>query len=75
MKNGIIINQNNAERIRKALDDAQKRCSVRLVRPEQVFESAVRMEEYRKKIRDPKEKHGGRDGESQSISRPLSFGV
>lgn len=49
MKNVIIINRNNVERIRKALDDAQKRCSVRLIQVEQVFEAVAKMEEYRKK--------------------------
>lgn len=49
MKNLIIINKGNAEKIKKALDDAQKRCSVRLVQTEQVFETVAKMEEYRKK--------------------------
>lgn len=49
MKNGIIINKKNVEKIKAELNDAQKRCSVRLIQVEQVFEAVAKMEEYRKK--------------------------
>ena len=50
MKNSIIINTNNAQKIQSVLDNAQKRCSVRLIQVEQVFETVAKMEEYRKKF-------------------------
>ncbi len=50
MKNGIIINKKNVEKIKAELNDVQKRCSVRLIQVEQVFETVAKMEEYRKKV-------------------------
>ena len=50
MKNSIIINENNFERIKKALDEVQKRCTARLINPEQVFEAVDVIEEHRLKF-------------------------
>lgn len=50
MKNSIIINENNVGKIQSVLNNAQKRCSVRLIQAEQVFETAAKMENYRKKV-------------------------
>lgn len=50
MKNSIIINENNVQKIKTVLDNVQKRCTVRLIQPEQVFEAAAKMEEHRQKI-------------------------
>ena len=50
MKGLIIINEKNVERIRKELDEGQKRCTARLINPEQVFEAVKLIEEHRLKF-------------------------
>lgn len=49
MNSLIIINEKNVERIRKKLNEGQKRCTARLVEPEQVFEAVDCIEKHRER--------------------------